>query len=151
QLTTSAASTPPSRSSSRLWNGAGATRSAAPERSPRRDLGSPTTDAPLEDPLERHVDAGRERALDHRGLTDSRDLDAGSREGQPLLEITAHWLDQFGIGADAAAEHDEREVERRGEREDVERDATGRFLGDLRRDCVAGPGGREEISHLVRR
>ena len=83
-----------------------------------------------EDTLERRVDAGGERAFDHRGLAERRDLDPRGREREPVLEVAADRLEQIRVGADAAAEHDEREIERRGEREDVERDAAGRLLDD---------------------
>ena len=55
-----------------------------------------------------------------------------AREGQPLLETAADGLEQLGVGADAAAEHDEREIERRRERQDVEGDPAGRLLDDAR-------------------
>ena len=65
--------------------------------------------------------------------------------------MAAHRLEQSRVGADAAAEHDQREIERRRQREDVERDPPGRLLDDRGPDRVPGFGRREELPHLERR
>jgi hypothetical protein len=41
---------------------------------------------PLKEALRRRVDTGGECAFHHRSLPERRDLDAWSREGQPVVE-----------------------------------------------------------------
>src|SRR3954447_6812959 len=106
--------------------------------------------APLEDALERPVDACVERAFDHRRLTKCGDLDAWSREGQPLGQPTADRFEQRRVGSDAAAEHDEWKVERRREWHDVRRDAPGCLLDDRHPNRVTGAGRREDLLHVER-
>ena len=109
------------------------------------------SDASLEDALERCVDAGGESAFDHRRLGQRGDLDARSREGQPVVEVTADRFEQSRVGADAATEHHEREIECRREREDVKRNAPGRLLDHRHSHGVAGLRGREQLPDVERR
>ena len=64
--------------------------------------------------------------------------------------MAPHRREQVFVPADAASEHDEREVQGRCEWQDVERDAAGCFLDDRDRDHVALAGGSEQFSRLER-
>ena len=80
-----------------------------------------------------------------------RDFDL-RRELEPLPEVATDRLEQeIALGADVAAEDDERQVERGRERNDVQRDASRGLGDDSQPNVVAGAGGGEEVLCCERR
>ena len=79
--------------------------------------------------VEGRAQADRERAVEHGGLAEARDLEP-RRVRQPGGEQRPDRLEQqVAVRADAAAEHDEADVRDRRDRGDVQRDPA-RHLGD---------------------
>ena len=97
-----------------------------------------------------HPEADRERAGQHGGLPQARDLDA-RRIRQPALDVLSHGAQQqVAVGADTPTQYHQRHVGHSRDGHDVERDAAGRLRHDLGAQRVAPSSHGEHVPRVGR-